>query len=97
MTVGSGTVDRFKSDPHVTYIEPNYIASASAGPNDPRRRDVGLNNMGQNGGASTRISMAGGVAVGTGGTGSWVTSTPAWIWITSIWQPTSTQRRDSRQ
>ncbi|HXS08890.1 MAG TPA: S8 family serine peptidase, partial [Candidatus Krumholzibacteria bacterium] len=70
MTVG-GAVDKFKTDPHVDYIEPNYILKANAlFPNDPRLGEMwGLNNTGQNGGTpDADIDAPEAWSLGTGGT-----------------------------
>ncbi|MEW6682909.1 MAG: S8 family serine peptidase [Nitrospirota bacterium] len=41
----------FAQNPNVEYVEPNYIVTASAVPNDPRFSDLwGLHNIGQTGG-----------------------------------------------
>ncbi len=48
----SGAVDRYKDDPRVDYIEPDYIVEAlEVFPNDPRFPEMwGLHNTGQSGG-----------------------------------------------
>jgi subtilisin family serine protease len=43
----------YSMDPHVIYVEPNYLAEALAIPNDPRFTELyGLNNTGQTGGTT---------------------------------------------
>jgi subtilisin family serine protease len=46
-------VNKYKTDPRIAYIEPDYIVHAFETPNDPRFNELwGLNNTGQTGGTA---------------------------------------------
>jgi len=45
-------IERLRNNPHVQYVEPNYLFSTAIAPNDPSYSDLyGLHNTGQTGGA----------------------------------------------
>ena len=47
------TIAQYRGNPHVAYVEPNYLISIETAPNDPRYPELyGMNNTGQTGGTS---------------------------------------------
>ena len=81
-------IDRFKSDPRVEIVEPNYIYSSSATPDDPSFDDLwGMHNTGQTGGTPDAdidaveawdLIPAPPTSWSRSSTRAWTTSTPTW-------------------